>query len=60
MDNKLFFSHAVIISHGIDWRALAEEQLAEWGVRYQTLIMGKPNADLFIDNKAIRADAYSW
>ncbi len=45
---------------GIDWRALTEEQLAEWGVRYHTLIMGKPHADLFIDDKAIRADDYSW
>jgi uncharacterized HAD superfamily protein len=45
---------------GIDWRALTEEQLAEWGVRYHTLIMGKPHADLFIDDKAIRADDYLW
>jgi len=44
----------------IDWRALTEEQLAGWGVRYHTLIMGKPFADLFIDDKAIQADAYSW
>jgi len=45
---------------GIDWRALTEEQLAEWSVSYHTLIMGKPYADLFIDDKAIRADDYSW
>lgn len=45
---------------GIDWRALTEEQLSKWGVRYHTLIMGKPHADLFIDDKAIRADDYSW
>ena len=45
---------------GIDWRALTEQQLAEWGLRYHTLIMGKPYADLFIDDKAIRADDYSW
>jgi len=45
---------------GIDWRVLTEEQLAEWGVRYHTLIMGKPYADLFVDDKAIRADDYSW
>ena len=45
---------------GIDWRALTAEQLAQWGVRYHTLIMGKPHADLFVDDKAIRADDYSW
>ncbi len=45
---------------GIDWRVLTEEQLAEWGLCYHTLIMGKPYADLFIDDKAIQADDYSW
>ena len=45
---------------GIDWRALTEDQLAKWGVKYHTLIMGKPHADLFIDDKAIRADDYLW
>jgi len=45
---------------GIDWRALTAEQLAQWGVRYHTLIMGKPHADLFVDDKAIQSDDYSW
>ncbi len=45
---------------GINWRTLTEQQLAEWGVRYHTLIMGKPHADLFIDDKAIHSDEYSW
>ena len=36
---------------GIDWRELTIEQLEKWGVRYHTLILGKPHADIFIDDK---------
>lgn len=38
---------------GIDWRALTEQQLQTWGVRYHELRFGKPNADIFVDDKAI-------
>ena len=40
---------------GIDWRAVTEEQLRSWGVPYDNLVMGKPEADVFIDDKAIAA-----
>ncbi|NQV47714.1 MAG: hypothetical protein HQ504_08025 [Rhodospirillaceae bacterium] len=43
---------------GIDWTKVTERQLKEWGVRYHELIMGKPTADVFIDDRAINAD--SW
>jgi hypothetical protein len=33
------------------YRKLTEQQLAEWGVKYNRLYMGKPNADLYVDNK---------
>jgi hypothetical protein len=36
---------------GIDWRELTEAQLNQWGVRYHRLILGKPHADLYIDDK---------
>ena len=36
---------------GNDWRELTESQLAQWGVKYHELIMGKPSADLYIDDK---------
>lgn len=36
---------------GIDWRELTETQLSDWGVRYHTLILGKPHADIYIDDK---------
>jgi len=45
---------------GINWHRITEEQLAEWGVQYHNLIMGKPFADFFIDDKAIQSDAYPW
>jgi len=58
--NTISFFTARGSTTGIDWRALTEEQLVNWGVNYHSLIMGKPHADLFIDDKAIRADDYSW
>ena len=38
---------------GIDWRAVTELQLKEWGVRYHSLQFGKPTADLYVDDKAV-------
>ena len=31
---------------------LTQSQLEEWGAKYHELIMGKPHADYFIDDKA--------
>jgi hypothetical protein len=36
---------------GIDWRELTETQLNQWGVRHHRLILGKPHADLYVDDK---------
>lgn len=38
---------------GIDWRELTEAQLMAWGVRFDALYMGKPTADVYIDDKAV-------
>jgi 2-polyprenyl-3-methyl-5-hydroxy-6-metoxy-1,4-benzoquinol methylase len=38
---------------GIDWRSLTEKQLNQWGVKYHALYMGKPTADVYVDDKAI-------
>lgn len=38
---------------GIDWRELTERQLKEWNVHYHGLFMGKPTADVYIDDKAM-------
>ena len=31
---------------------LTDKQLKDWGCKYHELIMGKPHADYFIDDKA--------
>lgn len=38
---------------GIDWRELTEKQMRRWGVKYYELLLGKPHADVYIDDKAI-------
>ena len=38
---------------GIDWRAATERQLDQWGVRYHALFLGKPTADIYIDDRAV-------
>ena len=58
--NALYRAGHQIILHtargsttGIDWRVATEQQLRGWGVQYHELRFGKPNADIFIDDKAI-------
>lgn len=40
---------------GIDWCKLTTQQLSSWGVKYHSLIFGKPAYDLFIDDKNINS-----
>ena len=58
--NKLYeLGHTVKIytarggTTGKDWRELTEQQLARWSVKYHELVMGKPAADYYIDDKAV-------
>lgn len=58
--NKLYDSGNIIKLYtargavsGIDWRDVTESQMKKWGVKYHELIMKKPFADYYIDNKAI-------
>ena len=37
---------------------LTKEQLKSWGCRYHSLILGKPHADYFIDDKGINSDEF--
>lgn len=43
---------------GIDWSAVTESQMKKWNVKYHKLIHGKPAADYYIDDKAIRPDEF--
>ena len=63
--NKLFkegheinFFTARGAATGQDWRDLTESQLKQWGVMYHKLIMGKPHADVFIDDKAVSDSSF--
>lgn len=40
---------------GIDWREVTERQLEEWNMQYHALFMGKPTADVYIDDKAMNS-----
>ena len=37
---------------------LTEQQLSDWGCKYHTLILGKPHADFFIDDKGVNSDEF--
>ena len=37
---------------------LTEQQLKDWGCKYHTLILGKPNADYYIDDKGVNSDEF--
>jgi len=37
---------------------LTEKQLNDWGVKYHELIMGKPHADFFIDDKGVKDEDF--
>ena len=43
---------------GRDWRNLTEGQLKLWEVKYHELIMGKPNYDIFVDDKCINTKEF--
>lgn len=44
----------------IDWREDTILQLHRWGLRYHELILGKPHADFYIDDKAVHSDDFEW
>jgi len=37
---------------------LTQKQLNDWGVKYHELIMGKPHADYFIDDKGVKDEDF--
>jgi len=44
----------------IDWTDLTKKQLEDWGVNYHELLMGKPEGDIFIDDKAFNSERWDW
>ena len=42
----------------IDWKDLTTKQLSDWNAKYHKLILGKPYADYYIDDKS--DDIFDW
>lgn len=43
---------------GINYRELTKKQLADWNVQYDELLMGKPDYDIYIDDKSFNVDTF--
>lgn len=41
---------------GIDWKKMTIRQMQEWNVHYHELLFGKPDADIYIDDKLFGID----
>jgi hypothetical protein len=55
--NDLYYNgHTIVVWTGRHWDKLqfTIDQLIKIGVRYDTLLMAKPAADIYIDDKAIQ------
>jgi quercetin dioxygenase-like cupin family protein len=54
--------HTVVIwtargsKSGIDYSELTVKQLTEWNIRYDELLLGKPDYDVYIDDKSFNVD----
>ena len=58
--NLLFkHGHTIVLytarggNSGIDWREWTVDQMMMFGVKYHKLVMGKPAADFYIDDKMV-------
>jgi hypothetical protein len=51
--HRIMLATARGFTTGIDWREETERQLEAWGVSRHELHMGKPGADIYIDDKAL-------
>jgi hypothetical protein len=56
--HKIIFYTSRGYTTGIDWAKTTKEQLKRWGVKYHQLIFGKPEADFYIDDRAIHSDDF--
>jgi hypothetical protein len=53
--NELHYFTARGANSGIDWKDFTKRQLKLWNVEYNTLSLGKPHYDIWIDDKAINS-----
>lgn len=41
---------------GMDWYRVTQQQMNEWGVKHHELLLGKPAADYYVDDKMLTID----
>ena len=51
--NKILIYTARGTVTGIDWRELTQKQLDEWGIKHHELRLGKPFADIYVDDRGV-------
>jgi len=56
--NSIVYWTARGTGSGINWRDVTENQFKNWGVKYHELKFGKPEYDMFIDDKNINSDVF--
>ncbi len=61
--NELYDSGCTIIlftsrgtKSGKDWSDFTKKQVDKWNIKYHKLLLGKPQADIFVDDRAINID----
>ena len=64
--NKLYDSGHTIVywtargtMTGIDWTDVTIQQLSDWGAKYHSIKLGKPNFDLYICDKVLNVKDWS-
>ena len=45
---------------GIDWKEKTKKQLNDWNLNFHELILGKPEGDIFIDDKGFNSEVWNW
>jgi len=44
----------------IDWYEFTHLQLTSWGLQFHSLQVGKPHADIFVDDLAVNSEEFAW
>ena len=57
-ENHIVYWTARGTQSGIDWKKVTEKQFLDWEVKYHELKFGKPQYDLFIDDKNVNSLTY--
>ena len=53
-NNNIIFFTSRGSKSGYNWYDFTKKQLDSWGVKYHSLFLGKPQGDIYIDDKGIK------